>query len=129
MRRLTVVAGITLLVAVLPGAAQASSHYRFCSPASANTTYVLAAGHMPCGSARSLERVALHGRVLRNGPDQLSAWWSALHRRWQTASLGKRTSGVYRGTWMYGIWSSRSGATACPTVYFFLRHPLRTSLF
>ena len=127
MRRLTIVAWATLLVAVAaPGAAQAGPRYQFCAPASASTTYLLVLTRMSCGQARSLERVALHKRVLGHGPSAAAGWWSASGGRWQTAARGRSATGPYRGTWQYGIWSSRGGVDTCPTVYFFLRHKLRT---
>ncbi|HEY1524523.1 MAG TPA: hypothetical protein VGF70_16055 [Solirubrobacteraceae bacterium] len=118
---------MTLLVAIAaPAAAQAGPQYRFCTPVSSGTTYLLALGHMACSQARSLERAALRQTIVRHGPSPAAGWWSAAGGRWQTAARGKPTAGPYRGTWSYGIWSARGGVDTCPTVYFFLRRKVRT---
>lgn len=128
MRRLTVIASAALVVAaVLPGGAGASARYHFCTPAGSATKYLQALTSMSCSQARSLERAALQSPVLRNGPDQSAMWWSALKQQWQTVDRGRQTSGAYRGLWEYGIWSAQKGVDTCPTVWFFVRHSLRTA--
>ena len=118
---------MSVVVAVgLPASSQGSPRYRFCAAGAGATTYLLSRGHVSCGQARSLERVAFRQRVVPGGPRQTAGWWSGNGGRWQTSALGKQTSGAYRGTWMYGIWSAQDGVDTCPAVYFFLRHRLRT---